>query len=224
MTTRHELDRSISAWLDAEAPDRAPDDVLEASRERLRHTRQRRAWLPAWRYSPMNNYVKLAAAAAVVVVVGFAGYQLLPRAGGVGGQATVAPSPTPAMLARGTFTAKGVDVVLDAAGSGTNVTGRLHAAYGDTEFTVDLECERTFENGLLWIGGDVTESTDKQFALLGTRTAIVLERGDPAGAVFIFQMTDPDSASCLAFFDDMQKLGSIEPPLERIKGTVELAP
>jgi hypothetical protein len=88
MTTRRDHDRSISAWLTAEAPDRAPNDVLEASRHRLRHTRQRRAWLPAWRYTPMNSYAKLAGAAAAVLVVGFVGYQLLPGTSGPGGPST----------------------------------------------------------------------------------------------------------------------------------------
>jgi hypothetical protein len=84
MSTRRDHDRSISAWLVSEAPDRAPDDVLEASRHRLRHTRQRRAWLPAWRYNPMNSYAKLAGAVAAVLVVGFVGYQLIPGLGGPG--------------------------------------------------------------------------------------------------------------------------------------------
>jgi hypothetical protein len=224
MTTRHELDRSISAWLDAEAPDRAPDDVLEASRERLRTTKQRRAWLPAWRYSPMNSYAKVAVAAAIVLVVGFAGYQLLPRNGGIGGQPTLAPSPSPSLLARGTFkvTAAGADVVLDATGGGADVTGRMAVTREEGTFTVDLECSRTDAQGALWIGGDVTESTDTVNAPQGSRVAIVLKRGTPVQGIFVFQFDDPRAASCLAFFDDMAALGPIA--VEPIVGTVELAP
>jgi hypothetical protein len=97
MTTRNELDRSISAWLNAEAPARAPDDVLEASRDRIRITQQRRSWWPAWRSDPMNLYAKLAAGAAAVLVVAVVGYQLLPARGGSGGPtATPVSSPTPA--------------------------------------------------------------------------------------------------------------------------------
>jgi hypothetical protein len=226
MTTRHELDRSISTWLQAEAPDRAPDDVLEASRERLRHTRQRRAWMPAWRYSPLNNLAKAAVAAAVVLVVGFAGYQLLPRTGGVGGQPTVAPSPTPSLLARGTFTALDgwADVEIDATGGGSDVSGRLVATAQTGTFTIDLECARSTADGLLWIGGDVTASTDTTYALQGSRTAIVFKRGTPAQAVFVFQINDPRSASCLAFFDDMLKIDDPTGALRPIEGTVELAP
>jgi hypothetical protein len=99
MTTHRDHDRSISAWLVSEAPDRAPDDVLEASRERLRHTRQRRAWSPAWRYTPMNSYAKLAGAAAAVLVVGFVGYQLLPGTSGPGVPTSAPSNPTPAPVA-----------------------------------------------------------------------------------------------------------------------------
>jgi hypothetical protein len=95
MTTRNELDRSISAWLAAEAPNRAPDDVLEASRDRIRSTRQRRAWLPARRNATMSTPLRLAVAAVVVLVIGSIGYQLLPRSGNVGSLPTPTATPTP---------------------------------------------------------------------------------------------------------------------------------
>ena len=225
MTTRHELDRSISTWLDAEAPDRAPDDVLEASREQLRHTKQRRAWVPAWRYSPMNNFAKVAAAVAIVVVVGFAGYQLLPRNGGIGGQPTVAPSPTPSLLAKGTFTVLGFSVQLDAMGGGSNVTGRMVVTSDSGDFTVELQCARTSGSGLLWIGGDVTASTDSKNAPNGSRIGIVIKRGSPEQGVFVFQMDDPRSASCQAFFDDMiTAIGGEPSAFGTILGTLQLAP
>jgi hypothetical protein len=99
MTTRSDLDRSIAAWLVAETPGRAPDDVLEASRARLRTTRQRRHWWPAWRTNRMNIYTKLLAAAVAVLVVAVVGYQLLPGRASIGGP-TTAPSPTPGPTAR----------------------------------------------------------------------------------------------------------------------------
>jgi hypothetical protein len=92
MTTRQELDRSISAWLEAEAPRRAPDDVLEASRDRIRNTRQRRFWWPAWRPSDMNTFAKLLVATAAVAVVAVVGINLLP--GGGSGAGGVPPSPS----------------------------------------------------------------------------------------------------------------------------------
>ena len=48
----------------------------------------------------MNTYAKLIAAAAAVVVVAVVGYQFLPGNGGVGGQPTIAPSPSPSCSLR----------------------------------------------------------------------------------------------------------------------------
>jgi hypothetical protein len=99
MSTRSDIDRSIEAWLIAEASGRAPDDVLEASRRRLRATRQRRLAWPAWRSNQMNSYAKLAAAAAAVLVVAVVGYQLLPGRTGSNAGASVAPSAQASPLA-----------------------------------------------------------------------------------------------------------------------------
>jgi hypothetical protein len=94
MTTRQELDRSISAWLDAEAPRRAPDDVLEASRDRIRNTRQRRLWWPARRPSDMNNFAKALFATAAVVAIAVVAINLLPGGGSGSVQPTPSISPT----------------------------------------------------------------------------------------------------------------------------------
>src|SRR5215213_7572148 len=168
--------RIVLSWLREETHENAERVLLRALDE-VDTTPQRRSWWPAWRTSPMNTYAKLIAAAAAVLVVAAVGYQFLPRSGGVGGQPTIAPSPSPTLLARGSFTAQ--------FGGG---------------YTVDLECTRTID-GLLWIGGDVTESTNSD-APAGTRAAIILKAGSPAKALFMWQ-DDPRSASCQAFFDDM---------------------
>ena len=55
---------------------------------------QRRSWWPAWRSNSLNTYVKLIAAAAVLVVA-VAGYQFLPAQSGGSGQPPIAPSPSP---------------------------------------------------------------------------------------------------------------------------------
>ena len=177
----------------------------------------------------MNTYAKLIAAAAAVLVVAVVGYQFLPGSGGVGGQPTIAPSPSQALLARGTFTVHvgdGYAVDLDATGGASSVTGSMivsHPTKGG--FTVDLECTRTID-GLLWIGGDVTKSTYSE-APADTRAAIVLERGSPVKGIFVWQMNDPRSASCQAFFDDIIALegtGNIRSGLGPIEGTLELGP
>jgi hypothetical protein len=62
---------------------------------------------------------------------------------------------------------------------------------------------------------------------VGTRAAIVLKRGSPAEAIFVWQMNDPRSASCQAFFDDMiapRGTGDLRAGLKPIEGTLELGP
>jgi hypothetical protein len=75
----------------------------------------------------MNTYVKLIVVAAVLVVA-VAGCQ--PLSGG-GGEPTIAQSPSPTLLARGTFKAKGEPVELDATGNGDSITGTM--TVGDTD-------------------------------------------------------------------------------------------
>ena len=223
MSADRETTRIVRSWLD-EGVTKLPDRVLDAVLDQVPATPQRRSGWSAWRSYRMNTYAKIAAAAAAVVVVAAVAYQFLPPPGGIGGPGrTVAPSPTPALLARGSFVAKGISTTLDAVGSGSNVSGTLRGINGDGDFTVDLHCERTID-GMRWIGGDVTKSTSLQNAPVGSRTAIVLKPGTPVSAVFVFQESDPQSASCLAFFDDMQKLGPIVDALDPIVGTVQLGP
>jgi len=224
MSTDRETTRIVRSWLD-EGATRLPDRVLDAVLDQVPTTRQRRSWWPARRISDMNKLALTAAAAAAVLVVAVVGYKLLPGLG-FGGPGAV-PSPSPALLARGTFTALvggGYTVDLDATGGASSVTGSMTVANGTNgRYTVDLECTRTID-GLLWIGGDVTESTNSD-APAGTRAAIVLKRGSPVQAIFAWQMNDPRSASCQAFFDDIiATAGDIEAGMEPITGTLELGP
>jgi hypothetical protein len=223
-TERDPGTRIVLSWLREETHENA-ERVLLRVLDEVDTTPQRRSWWPAWRTSPMNTYAKLIAAAAAVLVVAAVGYQFLPPSGGIGGPPPIAPSPSPTLLAAGTFGAQGFAVVLDAAGGASSVTGSLIVTDGSRNFTVDLECTRTTDTGLIWIGGDVTESADWSDAPKGTRAAIVFKRGTPVQAVFVFQMEEPRSASCQAFFDDMIAIGG-EPvgALEPIVGTVELGP
>jgi Tol biopolymer transport system component len=78
MTQDRSVDERISAWLLGEAPDQLPDRVLQATFERTRPSRQRRAFL-GWR-SPMIRItptaIAVGAAAILVIAIGVA---LLPR-------------------------------------------------------------------------------------------------------------------------------------------------
>lgn len=220
MSTDRDTTRVVRSWLD-EGVNRLPDRVLDAVLDQIPATPQRRHFWSAWRPSEMNLYAKLIAGAAAAVVIAFLGYQLLPSWGlGPG-----APSPSPTLLARGTFKVVGTyDTTIDATGAGSNVSGTMTATSTEGAFTVDLQCERTID-GLRWIGGDVTQSTLLDNGPVGSRTAILLKPGSPVQAIFVFQMSDPQSASCQAFFDDMVGLGEdINAGLEPIVGTLELAP
>ena len=231
MTTQRDLDRSIAAWLVAEAPSRAPDDVLEASRARLRTTRQRRLWMPVWRPNQMNLYAKLLAGAAAALVVAVVGYQFLPgRAPGSG--ATVAPSPTSAaLLARGTFRLLGAEVELNATGGGDRVTGTMNVSHEDGDFSVDLKCTRTTADGVILIAGDITDSASPH-ARKGAREVIVLKRGSPVYGSFDSEGRAggdvTPAASCPALLQQVIDTGTqtvIGPNgLEPIEGTVELGP
>jgi hypothetical protein len=171
----------------------------------------------------MNTFAKLIAATAAVLMVAFAGYQLLPSNGGVGGRPTTAPSPDAPLLARGDFNVGDRAVELDAAGAGSNVTGRMSTADGTEAFDVDLQCTRATEDGVILIGGDVTDSTTG-WAQEGTRAAIALERGTPMRATFVSQLDDPRAPDCLAFLEQMIDLGIRFEEDTPFVGTVELGP
>lgn len=95
MKTERETTRIVRSWLEIGA-DRLPDRVLDSVLGQLPAYKQRRApwWPPARRYAPMNVYAKAAIAAAAVLVVLIAGYNLLPGRGDTGG-----PPPSPSASA-----------------------------------------------------------------------------------------------------------------------------
>jgi hypothetical protein len=164
----------------------------------------------------------ITAAVAVLLVVAVAGCQSQSGSGGDSGQPTIAPSASPTLLASGTFRfpTMHTEVVLDATGEGSNVTGTMTVSDAVSSLTVDLECTLTAEDGRILIGGDTTDSTFDE-APKGTRYAIVLKPGSPVGASFMWQGTDLARApSCMAFLEDMSPEATGTAPIE---GTVELA-
>jgi hypothetical protein len=75
-----DVTRTVRSWLrtdEHEVADRVLDNVLGL----LDATPQRRSRWPAWRFAPMNNAFKLAAAAAAVVLAVVVGINLLPGSG-----------------------------------------------------------------------------------------------------------------------------------------------
>ena len=93
MKSRSEIDRVMEAWL-ADGPTAIPDRVVEVVAARIGVQRQRRAWPVPGRIHVPTPF-KLVAALAAAVVVAVAGYNLLPKQGGSGGQSTTPPTTAP---------------------------------------------------------------------------------------------------------------------------------
>ena len=231
MSTERETTRVVRSWLD-EGVTKLPDRVLDAVLDRVPATPQRRSWWPAWRSNRMNTYAKLIAAVAAVLVVAVIGYQFLPGRDPGSGGPSVAPSPTSAaLIARGTFTLYEAEVELNARGGGDSVTGTMSVSHEDGDFTVDLKCTRTTEDGVILIAGDITDSTSPH-ARRGAREVLVLKPGSPVYASFDSEgRAGGDvlpAASCPALLEQVIDTGTqtvIGPNgLEPIEGTVEFGP
>ena len=93
MSNHLDPDRSIARWLVAEAPDHAPERLLEASRAQVRSTAQRRSLRLVRRIQAMNAYAKLAIAAAAVLVVAVVGINLGPGLNTISSEASPTSSP-----------------------------------------------------------------------------------------------------------------------------------
>jgi len=220
-TERDPQTRIVLSWLREETHENA-ERVLLLALDEVDTTPQRRSWWPAWRNSPMNKLALAAAAAAAILVIAAVGYNLLPKQGGVGGP-NATPSPTPAPLAVGNFTSHGVAAEIDARGAGDSVTGTLTVSELGHHATVDLECSRTAD-GLLFIGGLVTDSTFDDNFPEGRRVGIVLEPGSPVKAVWWIALIDEAPVESCKALTDPFKPAEARPGLEPIAGTLELAP
>jgi hypothetical protein len=136
------------------------------------------------------------------------------------------PAPSSALLARGSFVPfESGAVDLEATGEGSSVTGRMTVSEGRYSYTVDLQCARTTEDGLIMIGGYVIASVDWEPE--GTLAAIVLQRGSPVQATIWSQKGGDTSRapSCLAYLDENlaeERTSEDDPFLYPIEGTVEL--
>lgn len=93
MSANRDFDRITSGWL-AEGPTELNDRVLEAALDAIHLTHQRRRPAVPWRTPIMTTPMRLAAAIAIVAVVGFAGLTFLRGGANVGN-----PVPTPTCAA-----------------------------------------------------------------------------------------------------------------------------
>jgi hypothetical protein len=152
---------------------------------------------------------------------------------GCEGTVSESPSPSPALLARGNFVTNVGEVVeLEATRESSSVTGHMtvlaQGQNGPYAVTVDLQCARKTEDGLVMIGGVTTDSTGQEAPQEGTWAGIVLERGSPVGASTWRPGGESQAASCLAFLDEQDMRERSTHPggdwTDPIEGTVELGP
>lgn len=122
-------------WL-ADDSDIAPDRILDVVAERIARQPQRARRLQGRLFMP--TYAKLAAAAAAIVIVGFLGWQLLPRAGGVGGPATAVPTTSPSPTPTAAPSAAGIRDVPDAGGNLAAGQWRFQLGTGAPSIVADV--------------------------------------------------------------------------------------
>jgi hypothetical protein len=238
-----DLERAVRAWV-AEGSEQLPDRYLDAALDEIAATPQRRT-VRQLRIFPVLEGSWLPTTAAVVTVVAAAimVLMLLPR-GGIGPSGaspsaeptpvvTPTPAPTPiptpvqTTLAVGQFDAPFGSVAIAAigsapqdSGSAANVSGSMEVTGSPGEaFTVDLACARSEPDGILLIGGPVTESTHPQ-VIVGTRAAIIFRAGDPVMATLWFEGDTTLARTCSAFLRRAQDTGDYLAPID---GTLELA-
>lgn len=223
MTREDDFIGQVESYLDEyEGMTPLPDAVRNAVRAHLPETRQLgRFGGPMRRFDFMNNnFVRAGIAAAAVVLAVIVGIKFLPGAN-TGGPPEATPTPPPALLARGSFTGPGnMATELDASGDGSSVTGTMTVSGDGGRATVDLECTRTTEGGLLVIGGTVSQSTAATYPE-GSLFAIILQRGPPVRALFMFE--DASKGPCPAFLGGDIDAGATA-GLRPIEGNVELRP
>ncbi len=93
MSADRDVTRIVRSWLEDGAtalPDRVLDNVLD----QLPATPQRRPLWPVRRFRDMNTPIRIAIAAAAVVVIAVVGWQFLPRSEGAVGVPVPTPSPS----------------------------------------------------------------------------------------------------------------------------------
>lgn len=94
MSTNRDFDRIAAAWV-AEGPAELADRVLDAALDEVHLTHQRHRLSVPWRTPTLTTPQRLAAAIAIVAIVGATGLNLF-RGGDVGGSMPAStPSPTP---------------------------------------------------------------------------------------------------------------------------------
>ena len=134
----------------------------------------------------------------------------------IGGQPAIAPSPSPVMIARGNFREHDWGPVeFEATRVGSSVMGHM-TIFGRDDgpgpITVDLQCARETDEGIVVIGGYDTET--------GTPIWVAVKRGSPDRANVRTPLNESETeTTCLANVDRW-----LEEALTRSGGFLEPAP
>jgi hypothetical protein len=194
VSTDRDTTRIVRSWLEdgvTSLPDRVLDDVLD----RLPAMPQRRSWWPARRFADMNNFAKIAIAAAAVVVAAFLGINLLPAGGGLGSSPSVSPpasltpaptpspSPTPAALVPE---------------EGPLAIGRHSLALGGVRFSLDVPTDGWVSNGQFGIDKGHFDTRDAAGSILWTGSAPDNVNADPCAQTPLDPPPMPPTSSNMA--------------------------
>jgi hypothetical protein len=201
--------RIVLSWLREDLHENA-ERVLLLALDEVDTTPQRRSWWPAWRTDRMNSLAKLIAAAAAVLAVAVIGYTTLPGLGIVGPGAT--PPPSPSLIARGTVVHRDWGPIeFEATREGPSLTGRMTIGSDEEPLSdplgflrVDLQCARTTEDGLVMIGGYITDGAGDRFTdfRAGTFAGLVLKPGSPVlMKVWAGNLPGTETTDCVAYLD-----------------------
>jgi hypothetical protein len=139
--------------------------------------------------------------------------------------------PTPVTLASGSFTADlgswGQAFDIQATGTGDDVSGTMEVSGGEGSWSVDLQCSRATDDGILVIGGEVSESTNP-IASEGAYAAILLAPGTPVRTLLWIDDDSSPATSCPALletmFSDPEFIALTAEDLRPIEGDLVLGP
>ena len=180
----------------------------------------------------MTPYLRVAVVIALVVIGSTAALFTLGPAGFGGTDATASPSTV--LIARGNFATPGGEVEFEATREGSDVMGHMAVSgQGQNEpwtITVDLQCVRETSDGLVMIGGVVTERAGEEAPQEGNWAGIYIERGSPVEAsVWPRPSGRVRGGQCLEFLDEqlMWERSTHLQPVDfagPVDGTIELGP
>ena len=235
MRTDHDLERAVRDWV-ALGSEQLPEPALDAALDQITRTNQRHAGWLARRIHFMNgNALKLGLAAAAIIAVAVLGLRFLP--GTVGGppDSTPTPVPTAETLASGSFAANlgeaGEAFGIEATRTGEDVSGTFDSSGAAGTYSVELQCTRTTDDGLLLIAGEVTESTNDTVSP-GVYVAIMFTTDTPVVRTLLgFDVLPSDAVpspadSCPAYLEtlvsDPEFLTSVHDGAIPIDGQLDL--